>query len=43
MRYTLCALCVEQILSVLEREEGYTVKYYVFPEGIPEGKDQGNS
>ena len=31
------------IVSVLGREEGYTVKYNPLPEGVPEGEAQGNS
>ena len=31
------------IVSVLGREEGYTVKYTPLSEGVPEGKTQGNS
>ena len=31
------------IVSVLGREEGYTVKYTPSPEGVPEGEAQGNS
>ena len=31
------------IVSVLGREEGYTVKYTPPPEGVPEGKARGNS
>ena len=31
------------LVSVLGREEGYTVKYTPPPEGIPEGKARGNS
>ena len=30
-------------VSVLGREEGYTVKYTPPPEGVPEGKARGNS
>ena len=30
-------------VSVLGREEGYTVKYTPLPEGVPEGEAQGNS
>ena len=30
-------------VSVLGRDEGYTVKYTPSPEGVPEGKAQGNS
>ena len=30
-------------VSVLERDKGYTVKYEPLPEGVPEGKAQGNS
>ena len=30
-------------VSVLGREEGYTVKYTPTPEGVPEGKAEGNS
>ena len=28
---------------VLGRDKGYTVKYNPLPEGVPEGKAQGNS
>ena len=31
------------IVSVLERDKGYTVKYNPMPEGVPVGKAQGNS
>ena len=31
------------MVSVLEREEGYTVKYTPLPEGGPKGKARGNS
>ena len=31
------------IVSVLGRDEGYTVKYNPLPEGVPEGKARGNS
>ena len=34
---------IEDIVSVLERDEGYTVKYNPLPEGVPEGEAQGNS
>ena len=30
-------------VSVLGRDEGYTVKYNPFPEGVTEGKARGNS
>ena len=30
-------------VSVLGREEGFTVKYNPLPEGVPEGKARGNS
>ena len=30
--------CKTNIISVLGREEGYTVKYTHLPEGVPEGK-----
>ena len=30
-------------VSVLGRDEGYTVKYNPLPEGVPEGKARGNS
>ena len=30
-------------VSVLGREEGYTVKYTPSPEGVPEGEARGNS
>ena len=30
-------------VSILGRDEGYTVKYTSSPEVIPEGKAQGNS
>ena len=30
-------------VSVLGRDEGYTVKYNPLPEGVPEGEAQGNS
>ena len=30
-------------LSVLGRDEGYTVKYNPLPEGVPEGEARGNS
>ena len=30
-------------VSVLGREEGYTVKYTPLPEGVPEGKALGKS
>ena len=32
-----------EILSVLGREEGYTVKYSPLAEGVPEGEARGNS
>ena len=28
----------DQTISVLEQDEGYTVKYNPLPEGVPEGK-----
>ena len=31
------------IVSVLGREEGYTVKYTPSAEGVPEGEARGNS
>ena len=31
------------IVSVLGREEGYTFKYTLPPEGVPEGESRGNS
>ena len=31
------------IVSVLGRDKGYTVKYNPLPEGVPEGKARGNS
>ena len=31
------------IISVLGRDKGYTVKYNPLPEGVPEGKAQENS
>ena len=43
--YTI--LCIPSILhytvSVLGRDEGYTVKYTPSPEGVSEGEAQGNS
>ena len=33
----------ENTVSVLGREEGYTVKYTPSPERVPEGKARGNS
>ena len=30
-------------VSVLGRDEGYTVKYNPLPKGVPEGEAQGNS
>ena len=30
-------------VSVLGRDEGYTVKYNPLPEGVPEGEARGNS
>ena len=33
----------ENTVSVLGREEGYTVKYTPSPEGFPEGEARGNS
>ena len=30
-------------MSVLGRQEGYTVKYNPLPEGVPEGEARGNS
>ena len=30
-------------VSVLGRDEGYTVKYNPLPEGVPEGEGRGNS
>ena len=30
-------------VSVLGREEGYTVKYNPLPQGVPEGEARGNS
>ena len=30
-------------VSVLGRDEGYTVKYDPSPEGVPEGEARGNS
>ena len=40
--------CIEQVLpqytvSILGRDEGYTVKYAPLPEGVPEDKALGNS
>ena len=36
--------CQENTVSVLGRDEGYTVKYNPLPQGVPgEGKAQGNS
>ena len=34
---------VQYIVSVLGREEGYTVKYTPLPEGVPKGEARGNS
>ena len=34
---------LSNILSVLGREEGYTVNYTPPPEGVPEGEARGNS
>ena len=31
------------IVSVLGRDEGYTVKHNPLPEGVPEGEAGGNS
>ena len=31
------------IVSLLGRDEGYTVKYNPLPEGVPEGEARGNS
>ena len=36
--YQLCST-----VSVLGRDKGYTIKYTPLPEGVPEGKSQGNS
>ena len=30
------------IVSVLGRDEGYTVKYNPLPEGVPKGKNKAN-
>ena len=30
-------------VSILGREEAYTVKYNPLPEGVPKGEDRGNS
>ena len=35
--------CKGSIVSVLGREEGYTFKYTLSPEGVPEGEARGNS
>ena len=34
---------LQYTVSVLGRDEGYTVKYNPLPEGVPEGKAGGNS
>ena len=34
---------LDYFVSVLGRDEGYTVKYNPLPEGVPEGKARGNS
>ena len=36
-------LVMPKTVTVLEREEGYKVKYNTWPEGVPEDKAQGNS
>ena len=36
-------LIKQHIVSVLGRDEGYTVKYNPLPEGVPEGEARGNS
>ena len=36
-------LKTQDSVSVLGREEGYTVKYTTSTEGVPEGEAQGNS
>ena len=41
--YTLCLLPRGYIVSVLGRDEGYTVKYNPLPEGVPEGEARANS
>ena len=33
----------KHIVSVLGRDEGYTIKYNPLPEGVPEGKARRNS
>ena len=33
----------EHYVSVLGRDEGYTVKYNPLPEGVPEAEARGNS
>ena len=40
---SLLRLNLEYTVSVLGREEGYTVKYTPSPEGVPEGEARGNS
>ena len=34
---------IEYNVSVLGRDEGYTVKYTPLPEGVPEGEARGSS
>ena len=36
-------LHIQGTVSVLGRDEGYTVKYNPLPEGVSEGKARGNS
>ena len=46
--YSAETLCLQlqiaiNTVSVLGREEGYTVKYTPLPEGVPKGEARGNS
>ena len=43
-KWCVCSsLTIDYTVSVLGREEGYTVKYTPSPEGVPEGEARGNS
>ena len=46
LHYTECNTSVAAAIhtvSVLGKDEGYTVKYNPLPEGVPEGEARGNS
>ena len=43
IQFTPIEMVTTYTVSVLGREEGYTVKFTPLPEGIPEDKAQGNS